>query len=269
MEKGNHWLSFHIYLKSEQADSLISNGIYYFASIFMNEDLIDKWFFIRYPTPEFHLRVRFLVKDIGRKEEILYMFKNGMRMEVNAKIELADYEREWSRYGVDTLPIIESIFQHDSRMVAELIDVLEEDSSEQIRWYISFRIIQTYLDCFGLNNEEQLNLILKGREYFLKEFDNAQTLAEEFEEDKESIETILRFTRDEIPEFSVLLDILDEFQAKVKPLSQQVIQGLPPTIDLGHIIRSLIHLDINRLFVNDQRKLESRLYCSLLHAKLD
>src|SRR5262249_13829844 len=56
---GSAWLYARLYTGETVADGLLTDTIGPFARGLLDDGAIDRWFFMRYRDPEFHLRVRF------------------------------------------------------------------------------------------------------------------------------------------------------------------------------------------------------------------
>lgn len=60
---GNKWLYFKLYTGYKTSDMILSKKIFVIINNLKRQNLIDKWFFIRYADPEHHIRIRFLMKN--------------------------------------------------------------------------------------------------------------------------------------------------------------------------------------------------------------
>lgn len=60
---GSEWIYFKIYTGIKTADTILKNELYNFAREMKEKSLIDKWFFIRYTDPDFHIRLRLHLKE--------------------------------------------------------------------------------------------------------------------------------------------------------------------------------------------------------------
>ena len=55
---GDEWLYFKIYGGIKTCDDLICGKLYTLMKKLKRDKIIDKWFFIRYSDPDFHIRLR-------------------------------------------------------------------------------------------------------------------------------------------------------------------------------------------------------------------
>ena len=82
------------------------------------ENLIKKWFFIRYADPRHHIRLRFNFYDnesIGVIISKLHLhLKKLDDLKFIWKVQIENYRREVERYGTNTISLSEEIFHRDS-----------------------------------------------------------------------------------------------------------------------------------------------------------
>jgi len=62
---GTEWLYLKIYTGVKTSDVLLEEAILPLVTCFLNNNLINKWFFIRYNDPKPHLRIRFELSDVN------------------------------------------------------------------------------------------------------------------------------------------------------------------------------------------------------------
>lgn len=111
---GDNWLYYKIYTGSRTSDMILLEIIKPLTESLLYNDVIDKWFFIRYADPKPHLRIRFHcteTKNIGVViSELLPFFKELINQDLVWKIQIDTYNRELERYGENTIIISESLF---------------------------------------------------------------------------------------------------------------------------------------------------------------
>ena len=90
---GDEWLYYKIYTGAKTADNILIDVIKPIAQTLFDEQVIDKWFFIRYSDPDFHIRVRFHCVDISKIGIV-----NGI--EVTSKSTLSSPPIEYSLHTV-------------------------------------------------------------------------------------------------------------------------------------------------------------------------
>ena len=60
---GGDWVYFKLYTGAKIADIIIKNELGKYIFELKQNDIIDKWFFIRYFDSEFHIRLRIHLKE--------------------------------------------------------------------------------------------------------------------------------------------------------------------------------------------------------------
>ena len=142
---GSEWLYYKLYTGHKTADLILTEIIKPMTEEFIGQEIIDKWFFIRYADPKHHLRVRFRSLDsqnIGRVHTSLPApLAHFMKQDLIWKTQLDTYQRELERYGQHTMELSESLFYHDSDAIVQFLDLIEGDEGEQLRWLYGLRSI--------------------------------------------------------------------------------------------------------------------------------
>ena len=244
---GDEWLFFKVYCGVNTSDELLVKKILPLAHRLMRKKMIVRWFFIRYSDPDYHLRVRLLMKstdDIGyvvakTRESLSTHLKTN---EVN-KVVVDTYQREIERYGAKHIELSEQIFHAGSECVAAILKHLKEDSA--LRWKAAFLIVDALLTKLGLRLEQKKELVERMSDSFLREFNfnshNSNCLNDAYNgTDK---------------------DDMDSFMGKhVNTYANDVtgIIGDIPTDKLN--LSSYIHMEMNRLFANNNRLNEMMVY---------
>ena len=60
---GDEWLYFKLYTGIKTADDILIRSVFPVVKKLMREEIITKFFFLRYSDPDFHIRFRVLVKN--------------------------------------------------------------------------------------------------------------------------------------------------------------------------------------------------------------
>ena len=183
------------------------------------------------------------------------------------KIQLDTYQRELERYGRKTIDLAEELFFYDSRMIVEMLDMLEGDEGEQLRWLFSLRAIDHMLDDFSYTEEEKSTVISRLRDGFGQEFGLnpflKKQLEQKFRNNRPNVNDILDRSKDETNPMKPLLDIIDKKSADIKPIASKILafsqeNGAEKMRD--DLMGSYLHMMINRMFKTKQRLHELVLY---------
>jgi len=123
---GGDWLFLKLYSAVHQQDSLLTGLVADLIGTAKLDQLIDRWFFIRYADPDPHLRVRLhgqAAKLTGcLLPEVITQLHRASRAGVLTRVTIDTYEREIARYGGPTgILIAEQLFNIDSDLVLDLL----------------------------------------------------------------------------------------------------------------------------------------------------
>jgi thiopeptide-type bacteriocin biosynthesis protein len=191
---GSEWLSLKIYSGNTAIDNLLAESL--LPLINENLSLFEKWFFIRYGDPQWHLRLRFFGKP-----EVLY---GVLLPKLNAliepmiavgelhKAELFTYEREVERYGgPESMALVESLFMTDSQLISETVQ-FELAHEEEIRWRVALLMTDKLLTAFDYSSKQKLDFISRLRTGFGQEFNESSHLRKQLGNKYKNVEQQLR-----------------------------------------------------------------------------
>lgn len=151
-----NWLYFKLYGYEKRKSELFAL-LYEKLEYYVQQGLINKYFFIRYADPKSHLRIRMQVKE---KRYFQVVFENfieeAKRYRTDGMISsvvLDTYQREVERYGGSTLiNNAEEYFFYDSHFVLKFLS--EYMVQENDRCCVGISVIVMSLYTFGLSMEE-------------------------------------------------------------------------------------------------------------------
>ena len=240
-------------------DNLIVNTIYPVVKSLKRSKVINRWFFIRYFDPEFHLRFRLELSDTDNLPIVLKAINKRLLPLCHNhqlhKLMIDTYEREIERYGERTMDVTETFFDIDSHCACLLLKHLMSNGRGAERWKLAFVWIDAILDAIGLDLEQKWNLIQKTSNSFLDEFGfnehNIKTLSSRYRNIKTTIEQLL-------PEG------FDELSNKLIKIHSERIKKSVRDVEVSELNQpSLLHMTINRLFASQNRQNEMMLYYCL------
>ncbi len=257
---GDEWLYFKVYTGTSTANKILITAIKDALIELKNKELIDKWFFIRYNDPNFHIRVRFHYKNPQNKATILDIFNKKIQYYQDSgliwKIELSTYERELERYGAKYIQESETIFYHDSDMVIKLIETLRKNNEESFLWLYGIKSIDDFLNTFKYSLEEKHEIMLHLYTGFSMEFNADKKLKKQidlkYRKNLTLLEDIL-LTKDP---YSICIDNRRSYiRPAVNTLKKEMNKH-----QLNSVIESHIHMCINRMIPSNPRMHELVLY---------
>lgn len=267
---GDNWLYYKIYTGSRTSDMILLEIIKPLTESLLYNDVIDKWFFIRYADPKPHLRIRFHcpeTKNIGVViSELLPFFKELINQDLVWKIQIDTYNRELERYGENTIIISESLFFYDSVLIVNLLELVNQN--EELRWQLSLKIIDNLLNNFKFSIDEKLNFIEKLKTGFASEFELNKELNKQidfkYRKFKYAIQEILLDDISETNnEYSEIKNLLFDFNINISSLISVLLDLKKSNlliININSLLSSYIHMSMVRLFKSKNRMHEMIVY---------
>lgn len=261
---GSPWLSLKIYAGNTATDALLAEQL--LPLIMANAQDYQKWFFIRYGDPDWHLRLRFYGEPTRLCGQLLpklnqlfdVMIENG---EIH-KVELSTYEREVERYGgPESMALTESLFMADSQLVAKTVELeLASELGEDLRWRIALLTTDKLLTAFEYTAAEKLNLIAGLRAGFGKEFNESNQLRKQLGAKFKTIENQLMADFEPSPDTQTsetdddnqqVFALVDGWYQQVKAVIEQLNQLIANKAikcSKDSLLSSLLHMHNNRMF---------------------
>jgi thiopeptide-type bacteriocin biosynthesis protein len=265
---GSEWIYFKVYTGIKTAEKIINTELYDIVRELKKNDLIDKWFFIRYTDPSFHLRIRFLSKNKKDIGEIILIFNDKIKHLVESnlvwKVQLDTYNREIERYNEQFIDYAESIFYVDSDCQLSLIRSIEKYKNEQYRWMISLLLIDSYLSLFRFKIKEKKSFLLILDELHKKEFGfnefNAKSFNTMFRNNKSILESVM-YAKVDDQNFNTMVKYVKDSSERMRPEIDKIYFKMKRgKMNLFPVLSSLIHMSLNRLFIEKNRTYELVLY---------
>lgn len=262
---GTEWLYLKIYTGIKTSDLILEETIQSLTEYFRENNYISKWFFIRYHDPKSHLRIRFYLNNTEDYPNVLKKINEELQEFVDSgeisNISIETYSREIERYGKNTIEDAETLFYKNSEFTLlclpyddedkiifsifymnEILDKLNIEIQEKLTWIQNFN--GAFKEEFNADKNLNSQLDKKYRKFKLKLIDFIES--DEFADERNAI--IYRVEECD----SVLQNILNHHQ-------NQSLQ-----ITLQSFFQSIFHMNINRLFVSNQRLFEMVIYDYLL-----
>ncbi|HYO58451.1 lantibiotic dehydratase [Archangium sp.] len=268
---GSEWLYAKLYTGSATADRLLVSTVAPLVRAALGSGAADRWFFIRYGDPDWHLRLRFHGLPERMRElagELSGVLAPLHREQLLWKVQLDTYEREEERYGgPEAILQAERLFQADSEAVLELLELFPGDEGADARWRLMLCGMDLLLSDLGLGLEDRLQVVTALRESFGREFhvDRAteRQMNERFRKERRSTEELLGRGRADTPALAKGLEVLQRRSDKLAPVAAGL-KALAETGKLGvsiaELAGSFLHMHANRMARSAARAQELVLY---------
>jgi thiopeptide-type bacteriocin biosynthesis protein len=265
---GSKWVYIKLYVGARMSDTILIEDIVFVVRQLKKAFLIEKWFFIRYSDPEFHIRIRLLVKDESFVGEVIQSFYKrlhySLENEIVWRMQLDTYNRELERYGNALIEETETFFYHDSECLINILSKLNKLDNENYRWMISLALIDQLLVDFSLDLIAKQRLMEIMSNSFKAEFGfddhNSRQLNLKFRNNKKLIsDSIEKNILDN--GFAKLYSPINKRSKNLKPIINEIINGdNSQKNSVDNILISYIHMMLNRLFRTKNRIHELVIY---------
>lgn len=270
---GSNWVYFKVYGGNKTLDLMIPSVFKPLAEEFIENGIAEKWFFIRYNDPNSHLRIRFYCSK-GNFKEVMDRLNKTLspfieRNELD-KFVIDTYKREIERYGADLIEDSETLFYNDSVAVTQILDSIDGDEGDHIRWLAALKSVDSLLSDFNLKLSRKQLLLESLAQMFFKEFATGDAKSDK--RLKVSLNNKYRVHSADIGNALNNKQFLDSFLFSVfeqrSNANRKVVMEILDKVESRHnseealdrFLRSHIHMNVNRLFISKPRKHEMVLY---------
>ncbi|WP_449401455.1 thiopeptide-type bacteriocin biosynthesis protein [Chryseobacterium wanjuense] len=219
---------------------------------------IKKWFFIRYNDLKSHIRVRFELTDADHYNIVLHQINQSLEKYITSgeisNLVFDTYNREIERYGEQTIEEAEFLFYKNSRLVLQ--EHLDFDDEEKI--IVSVFYIDQILNRLGLSIDEKLSWVEYSNIGFKKEFNADKKLNSQLDKKYREFKIkYLDFLHSEDYQYFreiIINEIMD---------SEEILESIIEKTEkqsLQRFFESIFHMNINRIFISNQRVFEMIIY---------
>nr|WP_293295847.1 thiopeptide-type bacteriocin biosynthesis protein [Allomuricauda sp.] len=258
---GSEWIYLKLYCGKSFADVLIGNVLGKTCNYLINKNLIDKWFFIRFEDPDFHLRFRLHLTDEKFFGETISFLYNKLKIYTADdrvwKVQIEPYQREMNRYGTATIETVESIFFLDSRMMGDILR--GSKLGERDRILLGMSSIESFYRSLDLSLTQKIALTKKMRDMFQQEFDL----------NREQKKTLNRYFgskirvkfNDFLSSESFAFKMFPALERRNREINREINGMRENNMEFDErILSSINHMNCNRLFLDRQRIYEMICY---------
>jgi thiopeptide-type bacteriocin biosynthesis protein len=264
---GSEWLYFKIYSGPKTIENVLVNEIYPLIKQLMEQKIIDKFFFIRYTDPNYHIRLRLHFENT---DNIIIVLKTLSQIlneyitdHVISRVTIDTYNREIERYRKHFIIDIEHLFFFDSIFVLDYLCAYPE--CEQEKWLVSIKYVDLLMSECGLLLTDKINFCQQMYDALLTDtgLKNKYTnerLKLKYRSNSRIIKNILN--EDMAVAKFAWIEGLKNYLAKIRFFTQKLREENQS--EIFNILSSIIHMHINRLFRTKQRLDECVIYHLLL-----
>jgi thiopeptide-type bacteriocin biosynthesis protein len=253
-------------------DQLLRDVIQQLIETALRTGAVDRWFFVRYGDPDWHLRLRFHGQPARLRGELLPTLQAAAAPLIDDgrlwRVQLDTYEREVERYGGALgIELAERLFHADSEAVLALAGRLPEDTRGDVRWRLALLGMDRLLDDLGFDPDMRRGVIRRARDSFTIEFRaNAglqHQLGTKFRTERTGLEALLEATPggdDRLAPGKEVLRLRSERLVPIVDELRSYARAGRLTVPLPELAVSYLHMHANRVLRSAHRAQELVLY---------
>jgi len=261
---GSEWLYYKIYCTTHASDRVLSEVVMPLASALLKDGVIDRWFYIRYSDPGNHIRLRFHGTGdfYARVIALLHslaspLIESRLIISINTDV----YRRELERYGTENIDASEQLFFIDSDCIGRLLN--ESGQDPDITWQLGLALIDQWFVQFDIPTAQRQIITTELQQQFFSEMradqNTKRSLADTLRKKRQAVSWFIDGTG--LPES--IEHILRGRGERMRPVAQNIIAMADAgklSVSVRSLLKSYIHMSINRLLPANQRQHEMVLY---------
>jgi len=273
---GSEWITAKLYGGPAVLDRVLLEVVAPVVEQASAQGWLERWFFVRYADPDWHVRVRFcgdrrrLLADIlPRLHECAEPFLADRRIH---RLQLDGYRRESIRYGGDRGSVLcEEIFAADSSAVLQFLGQATGDEGLDARWRFCFLGMDALLSDFGFHPARKLECMRLLAQEFGAEFHidspMRRRMMDRYRRERRTLEDLLDDRESAAP--PAWRALLRERSAQIQAACAELVclhaEG-SLAAEIQDLAASLLHMHANRALRSSPRAQEMVIYHYLENA---
>jgi len=269
---GGEWLYAKLYAGAAGADRALVEVVAPVLDAARAEGALDRWFFLRYADPEWHLRLRLRADParlwsvvLPRLHDVTAPLLDDGRL---ARVSLDTYEREVERYGGSAgVELAEAAFEADSEAALAIVRRFEGEGGADARWRLALRGVHGLLVDLGLDLDARHRVMVGMRDPLVAEraLGSAidRQLGARYRAERLALEALLATSAGDGHPLDAGLVALVERSRALAPVVAEL-RGLAAAGRLSGAVAdlapSLVHLHVNRVLRAEHRAHELVVY---------
>ncbi|HEX2164230.1 MAG TPA: lantibiotic dehydratase, partial [Thermoanaerobaculia bacterium] len=262
---GSEWLYVRLYTGTATADRVLRHAVDRVVRPALAAGAADRWFFLRYGDPDWHLRLRLHGDPRRLAGEVLPALDDALApLAADGqvwKVELGTYEREVERYGGPAgVALCERLFEADSEAAVAVLDLLAGDASADVVWRLALAGLDRLLADLRLDGETALSALAAMQAAFAREHraDAAlkKRMSARLRREQAELDRLLDAGDDPGHPLAPALAAFVRRSAAAAPVVDELARGVAAgrvTRTLAELAPSLAHMTVNRLLRSDAR----------------
>lgn len=273
---GSEWLYARLFTGTATADRVLGQLAGAVVRPALESGAAERWFYLRYGDPDWHLRLR-LHGDPGRLcGEVLPALEDAAAPLLADgqvwKLELGTYEREVERYGGGAgIGPAERVFHADSDAAVEILGMLGGEDAADVRWRLALAGLHRLLADFGLEGEAAEAVLERMQTACAREHDAdldlKKQMSDRLRREGEALERLLGAGDDPSHPFAPALEALRRRSDALAPALAELRAAAEAgrlDLSLPQLFPSFAHMSMNRFLRSNNRAQELVIYDFLL-----
>jgi thiopeptide-type bacteriocin biosynthesis protein len=269
---GSEWVYAKIYGGPFQLDRLLTGIIRPLVVELLASQKVDRWFFIRYADPEWHLRLRFHGRPSDLNASVLprlFDCLHEARRERSVwRIQFDTYEREIERYGgLAGVDLAERLFQVDSDLVLHILSKAAEAELVEPRWQLAIFSVDFLMTHLGFDIARKKEIAETLRRSYEQNLELNPTyikqLSDKFRKEKHRLEQLIDGAAEDRPISALRQDLVQQFSRSLQLLGNEI-DSFQTSNELSRsklvLAQSYAHMHLNRLLRSAHNAQETILY---------
>lgn|GEM_PF-4690544 len=258
VRSNSDWIYVKVFGSEKQTDLFLENILYQQLTEWKHLGQIRKWFVVKYNAPSYHLRIRLDVQKVaGEGVDVLRGILGLAEEELQSgrifNFELDHYRPEYDRYGIESMPVAEELFSEDTERIIYLKSKYKDTDFE--KWQIGLGVMNAYLSIFSNSLTTKLALTKEFAASFAKEQNYRNS-------DFKKVNSHVRRYKKKISDAITNREITNAYE-NLGPLIVRLTSSFQKekgSQHFSHLVFSVIHMSMNRLFGVNGRSYETFLY---------
>lgn len=262
---GSKWLYLKLYCTPEIANDILVRKLLPVLKQLGQPELLS-WFFVRYRDSGYHIRLRLKIRDDAVGHVLSRMkakLSESVRFHLIREYQADTYRREMERYGPDIIELVEEFFYGSSELVLNYLKAAERQSFRYTYHSLAFVSVSFLIDSFIAETEDRLNFLERMSTLFYAEFATDKSLKidldQKFRELKAEIHSL--FQNGSYYKSLKLAHFAELYAVNITSLVRAA--SFFSRKRKAQLLADLIHMHLNRLFVDRQRNQELIIYYCL------
>lgn len=267
---GGSWLFAKLYAGPKMIAPLLAEVVAPLLERAMAGGGCDRWFFVRYADPDWHLRLRFHGPPIFLGGTVLPALHELCELLLRRgqihRLALDSYDREIERYGGGVgIELAERLFHIDSEAA---LGMLTGGTAGESLFHLALRGVDQLFDDLSLSFDEKMALVARlsrahGRELYPDETAWRRALGPKYRVQRGVVDALLSRQNDAGSDLADELALLERRSKRLAPIAEELRRAqergalTAPMIELAG---NFAHMHVNRMLAPEAPTREAEIY---------